>query len=397
MPRVGSSRISRSGSVNSHLASTTFCWLPPESLDTPSSTVGDDEAVRDPLQLGRHGGPLDVVEEVEPERLAVLGDVGQAGVDRRGHRLEVELLAVLEQRAADEDAVGLTEDAAHQLGAARAHEAGEADDLPTADEEALALAHEPVRDVRVADGPVLDLEQLLPDLRDVVREPGLEVTTDHAADDPVLVDAVLLDPEGLDGLAVADDGDRVGDLLDLVELVADHDAGHAPRAEPGHEAEQVLGVALVERRRGLVEDQQLDVLGQRLGDLDQLLLADADVLDLRVGVLVQPDPGEQLARTLARVEPVDDAVLGVLVADEEVLGDREQRDECQLLVDDHDAGSLGVADVAELHLRAVEVDLAAVGAVRVDPGEHLHQGRLPGAVLAADAVDLAALNIEVHV
>ena len=49
---------------------------------------------------------------------------------------------------------------------------------------------------------------------------------------------------------------------------------------------------------GLVEDEQLDVLGQRLGDLDQLLLADADVLDLGVGVLVEPDPGEQLARAL---------------------------------------------------------------------------------------------------
>ena len=38
MPRVGSSRISRSGSGNIHLPSSTFCWLPPESLTTPSVT-----------------------------------------------------------------------------------------------------------------------------------------------------------------------------------------------------------------------------------------------------------------------------------------------------------------------------------------------------------------------
>ena len=111
----------------------------------------------------------------------------------------------------------------------------------------------------------------------------------------------------------------------------------------------------------------------------------------RVGVLVQAHAGEQLDGALAGVEPVDDAALGVLVAEEEVLGDRQQRDERELLVDDDDAGALGVADVVELHLLALEEDLAAVGAVRVDPGEHLHQGRLPGAVLAADAVDLAAL------
>ena len=40
MPRVGSSRISTCGSVKSHLLSTTFCWLPPESLPVSASTVG---------------------------------------------------------------------------------------------------------------------------------------------------------------------------------------------------------------------------------------------------------------------------------------------------------------------------------------------------------------------
>ncbi|MCY1246025.1 hypothetical protein D9M72_592220 [compost metagenome] len=33
-PAVGSSRIRMSGSVPSHLAMTTFCWLPPESSRT---------------------------------------------------------------------------------------------------------------------------------------------------------------------------------------------------------------------------------------------------------------------------------------------------------------------------------------------------------------------------
>jgi hypothetical protein len=37
MPRVGSSMISRAGSVASHLASTTFCWLPPLIVAAPMS------------------------------------------------------------------------------------------------------------------------------------------------------------------------------------------------------------------------------------------------------------------------------------------------------------------------------------------------------------------------
>ena len=39
MPRVGSSTISTRGSVDSHLARTTFCWLPPESVDTGSDSL----------------------------------------------------------------------------------------------------------------------------------------------------------------------------------------------------------------------------------------------------------------------------------------------------------------------------------------------------------------------
>ena len=39
MPRVGSSRISSRGFEASHLASTTFCWLPPDSAPTICSTL----------------------------------------------------------------------------------------------------------------------------------------------------------------------------------------------------------------------------------------------------------------------------------------------------------------------------------------------------------------------
>ena len=57
--------------------------------------------------------------------------------------------------------------------------------------------------------------------------------------------------------------------------------------------EQRVAVAFVEARGRLVQDQQLDLLGQRLGDFDQLLLADAEIGDQRVGRFLQADLGEQ--------------------------------------------------------------------------------------------------------
>src|SRR5690606_35790756 len=103
-------------------------------------------------------------------------------------------------------------------------------------------------------------------------------------------------------------------------------------------------------------------------------------------------PLHELGGLVVGAVPVDDAALGTLVAEEDVLRDRQLRAERQLLVDDDDAGVLAVADAAELALPPVEDDLTLVRAVRVDAGQHLHQRRLPGAVLTADGVDLTAAH-----
>ena len=242
--------------------------------------------------------------------------------------------------------------------------------------------------------PVPHLEEHLADLRMPVGEPIAQGTAHHAADDAVLVDPVARDIQSLDRPAVADDRDRVGDLLDLVELVRNHDETHAPALEPPHQVEQVLGVRLVERRGGLVEDEQLHRLVERLRNLHQLLLADTQVLDLRVGIVAETDPGEQLSGALLRLDPVDDTEPARLVAEEDVLGDGQLGDEGELLMDDDDPGLLARFDVAEADLRTLEHDLARVGPVGVDAGEYLHQGGLARAVLSADGVDLSSSHGE---
>jgi hypothetical protein len=53
-------------------------------------------------------------------------------------------------------------------------------------------------------------------------------------------------------------------------------------------------------------------------------------------------------------------------------------------VDDDDPVTLAVADVGVLGQLAVEVDLARVGPRGVHPGQDLHEGGLPRAVLTAE-------------
>ncbi len=117
------------------------------------------------------------------------------------------------------------------------------------------------------------------------------------------------------------------------------------------QVEQVLGVAVVERRGGLVEDEQLHVLRERLRDLDELLLAHAKLADGRGGVLVEAHPVHQLGGLVIGAVPVDEAKASApLVAEEDVLGHREVRDQRELLVNDDDASALGIVDAAELGL-----------------------------------------------
>ena len=65
----------------------------------------------------------------------------------------------------------------------------------------------------------------------------------------------------------------------LCEIRIDGDALGAEREQT---IEQRRAVGLVEAGGRLVEDQQPHLLGQRLGDLHQLLLADAEIGDQRV-------------------------------------------------------------------------------------------------------------------
>jgi hypothetical protein len=128
-----------------------------------------------------------------------------------------------------------------------------------------------------------------------------------------------------------------------------------------------------------------------------LLLADADVGDQRVRILVQPDLAQQRGGLRADLVPVNDAVARLLVAEEDVLRDGEQRDEREFLVDDDDAAAFAVVNAGKPAFLPEEMDVAGIAAMRVDARKHLHQGRLAGAVLADDGEYFGLADIETDI
>ena len=186
------------------------------------------------------------------------------------------------------------------------------------------------------------------------------LASDHALDDAPLADLLRVAVDRLDRRAVTDDGDLVGDLREFVQFVRNDDRGDALRLELDEQPQQRVAVGFVEAGGRLVEDQQLDLLGERLGDLDQLLLADAQIGDEGVRRFLEADFGQEFARAAERHAPVDDAHPGRLVAEEDVFGNRQERHERQLLVNDDDAEMLAVGDARKAPLLALIDNLSLV-------------------------------------
>ena len=218
-----------------------------------------------------------------------------------------------------------------------------------------------------------------------------ELVPDHELDDSS--DRDLAHRVGGDLLAVAEHGHPVGDHRQLVEAVADVDDPHAVLAQPLDHLEQGVDLAVGEDRARLVEDQDLGVVGEGLGDRDQLLLADGDVGDPDVGQgAVQAEPVEQLVHLGPLGGQVDQRAPGQLAADEDVLGHRQLAEQLRLLVDGGDAGVEGGRGVPAEALPG-HLDRALVGGLGA--GDHLDQGGLARAVLADQRVHLPGTDVEV--
>ena len=196
--------------------------------------------------------------------------------------------------------------------------------------------------------------------------------------------------------AAADHCDPVGNLQDLMQLVAYEDDRPAVIGQVAKEHEDLLGLGRGEHSGGLIKDEDLRVAIEGLQDLDSLLLADGQRLHLGVRVELEPKSAGQLADPPAGLAPVEeDGVRHGFLAEHDVLGDRQNGDQHEVLVHHLDSAGDGVGRSGDPDGLAVDENLTLIR--DRETVEDVHQGGLAGAVLPEKGVDLALPQVEVDV
>ncbi|MNW47730.1 hypothetical protein D3C74_250710 [compost metagenome] len=174
-------------------------------------------------------------------------------------------------------------------------------------------------------------------------------------------------------MPIAKHRNRVGQSKHLRHFVRDINARHPFAAQLVQDAHENRHFAFRQSGRRFIQDQDLRMLGQRLGDLHQLLLADAETPDFRVRGNLESDPLQPLGCIVVQLIPLDHAAFRRFRPEENVLAHRHLLYERQFLVNDGDAGFFRIGNVVELFLLAADDDVSAIRAGWIQTAQHFHQ------------------------
>ena len=240
-------------------------------------------------------------------------------------------------------------------------------------------------------GKILDLEIGLTRFVRLLRELVAQLTADHQADD--IVHLQLCGRLRCDMLAVAHDGDFIGDALDLRHFMRNVDDAETAVAEHVDDAEQMLHLFLRQRRRRLIKYNNFRVIGNRLRNFHHLTLRNRHCAHDPVRIDINAELFEDFNGIVVHFLFVDHETGCFRVpAQPEVVHDRALERLIELLVHHSDAVVQRLLAAGKVDFPAFEIDMAAVLVVNAE--QAFHQCRLAGAVFAHQRVNRSGLDLQ---
>ena len=180
-------------------------------------------------------------------------------------------------------------------------------------------------------------------------------------------------------------------FLEAVRNVHDRDPA---RLQVADQPEQHPDFGCAQGGGGFVHDEDADVLRNRLGDLDDLLVAQRQRAhqNARIDGLLQA--GHEVAGLALLRVAVEDAVSRPLAPQKDVVGHAEVGEQIQFLVDHGNAAGRRIARGCQAN--GASIQFQSPGGRLLDSGQDAHQRGLARAVLADQGADLAATHGEIH-
>ena len=279
---------------------------------------------------------------------------------------------------------GNAEDSAHHLGNARALQAGHADDLASAD----GQIHVP----EALTGEVLQFQYGFADLTATIDlRIGIGITNHQAGN---FFHGGFGDISVFDKFAVSQDGITVRDSENLVHLVGDEDKGMALFLQSVDDLEQVVNFVLVQGRGRFVQNQQLCIGKQRLGNFQELLLTGLQFGNHCVGINVDTQAVKQFPGLGDHCFFVEGSGFGQnFLAQEDIFIHLQVVEQVQFLVDEGNAGTFGHGNGGVFQGPAVEFHFAGITGVHAR--KNVHQRRFTRAVFTQKGMYFAPGNREV--
>ena len=193
--------------------------------------------------------------------------------------------------------------------------------------------------------------------------------------------------------ALPQNGDSVGDLHYLVQLVGDYDYGLAVALHVAHHVEQALRLLRGEHGGGFVQYEYVRAAVKHLDYLKGLLFGDGHIVDFFIGIDLEPVARADIRHLAANVPEVETEAL--VQAEDYVLGGGEHVHELEMLMDHAYVQVECVLGGIDRDGNAVDPDMPLVG--EIDPGKHVHERGLAAAVLAEQGKYLALIDRHVYV
>ena len=199
--------------------------------------------------------------------------------------------------------------------------------------------------------------------------------------------------DGGDVFTLAQNGNTVRNIHNLVELMGDNNDGVALFLHTAQDGKQLFDFLNGKNSSRFVQNNDLGAIIQHLDDLQRLLLGNRHIVDLLLGINVETE-------FLRHVLDFCIAILlqhqaGIVLAHPDIVSGGKHIHKLEVLMHHADAQPLGILGRINGNLLSINKDLAAIRLINT--GNHIHQSGLAGTVFTQKCQNLTGLHIQFHI